>query len=605
MISPATGSGSRSGWRVARAVLALILLNGAVTFANVWPTLGVHWRGELSVELAALLALMAAAHTWRGPTTRRGLMLLSIVVVIFALGRYADVTSPALYGRPVNLYWDLPHVAEVVGMLARVAAVWMLVAVSLGALAVLGLLYLIARWSLGQVDEVLRLHRAARIGLGVAGSLLVACFLCQQLSDRVPRVPRFSIPVSETYGIQVARVIQVVSGRSTRNLPASPDLHSNLAALGGDDVLLIFVESYGRTTFDRPEFVDFLRPSRARFAAAIHDTGRDVVSAYVTSPTFGGTSVLAHLSLLTGIQVRDTRSYRLLMTQQRPTLVSVFKAAGYRAIAWMPGNQHPWPEGSFYGFDHIYGADDLHYRGPQFGWWHIPDQFSIDALDVSELQPQPRKPLFVFFPTLSTHMPFRPVPPLQPDESRMLSADPYDSGPLSAAMARTPEWTHLGRSYIEAVQYFFDCFSSFLRQRPDEHGVMILLGDHQPASSVSGQGVPWDVPVHVIASRPDILRALLADGFQPGLTPASRPIGNMNQLTEWLLAAFNGTPANSNLGRVATPPGYAPPVAAARRNHHATSSRKDTVSRKSATAATAVASGAEQKGATARTRASI
>ncbi len=545
MAPSATGSRSRRGWRVARVVLALILLNGAVTFANIWPTLGVHWRGELSVELAALLAILAATNAWRGPTTWRGLTLLSIGVVIFALGRYADVTSPALYGRPVNLYWDLPHVAEVVGMLARVTSAWVLIAVSLGALAVLSLLYLIARWSLGQVDEALRLHRAARIGFGAAGTLLVACFVTQLVSDRVPRVPQFSIPVTQTYAVQVARVISVLAGSSTRTLPPSPVLHSNLAALGGDDVLLIFVESYGRTTYDRPEFVDFLRPSRAHLDAAIRDTGRDVVSAFVTSPTFGGTSVLAHLSLLTGIEVRDTRRYRLLMTQHRPTLVSVFKRGGYRAIAVMPGNQHPWPEGSFYGFDRIYGAEQLDYRGPQFGWWHIPDQFSIAALDADELQPHPRRPLFVFFPTVSTHMPFRPIPPLQPDASRMLSAHPYDAAPLKAAMAQTPEWTHLGRSYVAAVQYFFDSFAGFLRNRPDEHCVVILLGDHQPASSVSGEGVPWDVPVHVISSRPEILQALRADGFQPGLTPTGRAIGNMNQLGPWLLAAFDGSPSSA------------------------------------------------------------
>jgi hypothetical protein len=440
------------------------------------------------------------------------------------------------------------------GMLTRVASLWQLIGLCLVTLVVLGVLYLLARWSLGQVDEALRVHRAARVGLGSVCALLVACFLVQQLSDRVPRVPRFSIPVSQTYGVQIARVISVMSGSATRGLPPSPRLRSNLAALDGDDVLLIFVESYGRTTYDRPEFVDYLRPARAQLQAAIHDTGREVVSAFVTSPTFGGTSVLAHLSLLTGIQVRDTRSYRLLMTQHRPTLVSVFRSAGYRAIAFMPGNQHPWPEGSFYGFDRIYGADQLNYQGPKFGWWHIPDQFSLAALDADELQPHPRRPLFVFFPTLSTHMPFRPTPPLQPDWSRMLTAQPYDAAPLQAAMAKTPQWTHLGESYIGSVRYFFDTFASFLRRRPDEHSVMILLGDHQPASSVSGEGASWDVPVHVIASRGAVLAALQADGFTPGLTPSGRAIGDMNQLTNWLLAAFNDPTGAASSTQTPLPP---------------------------------------------------
>ena len=531
--------GASIGWRSARVVLALLLLNGALTFANVWPTLGVHWRGELSVELAALLVALAGGCAHGRRIRRRWLVLASLLVVLLALGRYADVTSPALYGRPVNLYWDLPHVGEVVGMLARVASVWQLLALSLAALLVLGVLYLLARWSLGQVSEAMRLHRAARTGLGAAAALLVACFGVQQLSERVPRVPRFSIPVSQTYGVQVARVLSVLSGSATRGLPPTPPLHSNFKALHGDDVLLIFVESYGRSTYDRPEFRRYLAPVRERLQAAIHDSGRDVVSAFVTSPTFGGTSVLAHLSLLSGTEVRDMRRYRLLMTQQRPSLVSAFRDADYRTIALMPGNQHPWPEGSFYGFAHIYDARQLDYRGPPFGWWHIPDQYSLAFLDAKVLQPHPRRPLFVFFPTLSTHMPFRPTPPVQPDWSRMFSARPYDAAPLQASMARTPQWTRLGDSYVGAVQYFFETFADFLRRRPDEPCVVILLGDHQPAASVSGEGASWDVPVHVISSRPAILAALRAQGFRTGLAPSGVALGDMNQLTQWLLAAFN------------------------------------------------------------------
>jgi hypothetical protein len=528
------------GWQVMRVVVALALLNGALTFANVWPSLAVRWRGEWSVEVAALVVLLAVWHTARGSLPRRALQCLSIGMVLLVLGRYADVTSPALYGRPINLYWDLPHASEVVAMLSRVASGGLLLGLILAVLCILALLYVLTRWSLGQIDDAMRAHRQVRVGLGAIGVLLVACFLAQQISPAVPRLPRFSIPVSKVYGLQMARIASVLSGEGARALPPSPVLKSNLSALGGDDLLLIFVESYGRTTYDRTEFAADLSPSRARLSEAIQSTGRSVVSAFVTSPTFAGTSVLAHLSLLSGVDVRDTRRYELLMTQRRPSLVTVFNQAGYRTIAWMPGNQHPWPEGSFYGFDHIFDAGQLGYRGPQFGWWHIPDQYSLAALDAKELQPQPHRPLFVFFPTLSTHMPFRPTPPVQPDWSRMLTSEPYDAAPLRAAMTRTPDWTHLGESYEGSVQYFFDIFASYLKAHPKARFTAILLGDHQPASSVSGEGASWDVPVHVISSRPEILQALRADGFQSGLNPTGPALGRMNQLTQWLLAAFNG-----------------------------------------------------------------
>lgn len=519
-------------------VVALIILNGSVTFHNIWPTLGVHWPGELSIEFSVLLLALTISNARLGQTRPGVLAVLSIVVVTFALGRYAYVTVQALYGRDINLYWDGPQLGAVIAMFMRVAALWTIAAVGLGTLAVLALLYRIARWSLGRVDRALHTYAAARYACGTVALLLVGSFLLQRSSDAFPRVPRFSIPVSRTFAAQAGRIADALSGKPNRDVPPSPVLRSSFAALGGNDVLLVFMESYGSTTYDRPDFAQALQPARARLAAALQDTRRAAVSAYVSSPTFGGGSVLAHLSLLSGIEVRDSDHYALLMTQKRPTLVSQFRSAGYRAVAVMPGLRESWPEGAFYGFDRIYGAEELNYHGPEFGWWRIPDQFSLAALDSWELQRHPRKPLFVFFPTVSTHMPFEPTPPLQSDWNRMLSAHPFDAEPLRHALTQTPVWTDMGRAYVSSVQYFLDTLSSYLRARPDDQFVMIILGDHQPAANVSGEGASWDVPVHVIASRPRILQALQAVGFRPGLTPVRRAAGKMSALGPWLLAAF-------------------------------------------------------------------
>jgi hypothetical protein len=521
-------------------LVALVLLNGSVTFHNVWPTLGVHWPGEVSAELAALLLLLALSNAWLGTTAPRVVALLSALVVLFALGRYGQVTAPALYGREVNLYWDGPRLVSVVEMLTRVASIWQLAAMYGGALLALTLLYLLARWSLLRIDAILRRYYAARLGVGFASTVLLAAFLAQQLSDQVPRRPRFSIPVSRTYADQIARIADAISSsRVARVLPPSPPLHSSLAALSGSDVLLVFVESYGSITYDRPEFARLLQPARERLAAALKDTGRTAVSAFVTSPTFGGESVLAHLSLLSGIEVRDSTRYALLMTQNRPTLVSAFKSAGYRAIAVMPGMKLDWPEGAFYGFDDIYDAAKLHYGGPEFGWFGIPDQYALAAIDTRELQSQPRKPLFLFFPTVTTHLPFRPIPPLQSDWRRMLSPEPYDSASLQHAFAQRVDWTDMGKSYVSSVEYFFDVLSSYLRQRANDNLVLILLGDHQPAANVSGEGAPWDVPVHIISKRTDIVEALQRRGFRSGLTPIRPAAGQMNELAPWLLDAFD------------------------------------------------------------------
>ena len=545
-MSPSRLAERRLVWPWVSACLALVILNGSVTFDNVWPTLGVRWPAEISVELAALLLLLSLSNAWLRPTSSRVVAMLSALVVLFAFGRYGDVTAPALYGREVNLYWDAPRLVSVIQMLARVASAWQIVILIGGALLALSLLYLLAHWSLRRVDAVLHDFRAARIACGIGSALLVAAFLVQQLSDRVPRIPRFSIPVSPTYATQIARVVDALSTRRiARALPPSPPLRSNLEALGGDDVLLVLVESYGSVTYDRPEFERALQPARERLARVLEDTGRSVVSGFVLSPTFGGQSVLAHLSLLSGIEVRDSARYALLMTQKRPTLVSAFKQAGYRAIDWMPGMRQGWPEGAFYGFDAIYDAAKLDYRGPPFGWFRIPDQYSLAALDRRELQRHPRKPLFVFLPTVSTHAPFLPIPPLQPDWQRMFSPHPYDGAALERALAQRPNWTHMGEGYAASVEYFLDVLASYLKERPADDSVLIVLGDHQPAANVSGEGAPWDVPVHIISKRRAILEDLTRHGFRSGLTPVRPDVGKMNELASWLLEAFGDVAGDS------------------------------------------------------------
>jgi hypothetical protein len=243
---------------------------------------------------------------------------------------------------------------------------------------------------------------------------------------------------------------------------------------------------------------------------------------------------------MTALPIDHGGAYELLLTQSRDSLPRRLKRAGYRPIALMPGLRSGWPEGAFYGFDTLYGADALDYRGPEFGWWRIPDQYALAKLDEIELAPRSRKPLFVFFPTISTHIPFRPTPPLQPDWARLLSPDPYDETPLGASLALDPDWLDRSPAYVDSLRYAYEYWSSYLLARPSRDFVLILLGDHQPAASITGEGARWDVPVHVVASRPDILEALQRRGFAPGLTPRGAAIGEMRRLAPTLLEVFAG-----------------------------------------------------------------
>jgi hypothetical protein len=318
---------------------------------------------------------------------------------------------------------------------------------------------------------------------------------------------------------------------------------SDLSLVKGADVVLIFIESYGAVTYDRPEFATRLAARRAALEAAVRATHRDVVSTFVQSPTFGGSSWLAHISLLSGIEVRDPHTNAQLMTEKRDTMATAFSRRGFRTIAWMPGLRQAWPEGRFYGFTDIYNAGRLDYHGPQFGWFAIPDQYSIARLDELELNRLARDPVFVFFPTLSTHVPFGPTPVYQPDWPRMLTGKPYDPAQIVAAYGTEPDYIDFAPGYERAVAYALETIAGYLRYRADRDVVMVLLGDHQPPALVSGEGATWDVPVHVIASRPAVIERLLARGFHRGLAGARTPLGHMHELLPVLLDAF-GNPHN-------------------------------------------------------------
>jgi hypothetical protein len=516
-------------------VTALVLLDASLTFENVWPTPAIRWQGALSIELAACILALVAAHRRFGPPSRAALARLSALWLLLVVSRYADVTSPALYGRDVNLYWDLRYVPAVTAMLARAAPSWLVLAAATGVVLTLTVLYMMLRWALGRIGDAIADSRDRRIlGLMAAGAAML--FTGQRMSTRVPGEPHFSTPVVRSYARQSQLVVNALT--RSRSLAPTPSMNTDLSLVKGADVLLVFIESYGAVGFERPEFAARLASSRAEFEGAIRATNRDLVSAYVESPTFGGSSWLAHISLLSGVEVRDPDTNARLMTEKRETVITTFARHGYRTVAMMPGLRQLWPEGTFYGFDEIYGAERVDYHGPEFGWFAIPDQFAIARLDALEVSRPSRAPLFVFFPTLSTHMPFSPTPPYQPDWRRVLTSKPYGGRDIVRAYGEELDWVNFGPAYVNAVAYAYASLGGYLRLRADHDFIMILLGDHQPPALVTGEGAPWDVPVHVIASRRQVLDRLLARGFRAGLTPARPPLGRMHELLPVLLAAF-------------------------------------------------------------------
>lgn len=523
------------GWLSVPA--ALLLLNVSLTFANIWPTPGIRLTAELSLEAWGAVLLMTLARRWfDGPWPRvasvGGGFWLALVV-----GRYVEVTSRALYGRDPNLYWDLRHLPSVGAMFAEVADPWLKAGVVLAAVTGPVLAYLLFRRAWITLVEAARTPRL-RDGIAVVAALMVSAGLVARVGGAEVGIG-VAEPVAPVLARELTELAYEASGTGLRDLGPAPRLDSDLSRLDGADVFLFFLESYGAVSWERQAFAEALAPRRAVLAADIGETGRSVVSAYVDSTTFGGESWLAHISLLSGTEVRDQSTNTRLMAQERDTMVKLFGRRGYRTTAIMPGMLVGWPEGAFYGFDRIYDHDAIDYRGPPFGWWSVNDQFALARVDEAEIAAWPRPPVFTFFATITTHAPFVPTPPFQPDWARVLSDEPYDAADLDAAWSAWPNWLDLGPSYLTAMDYAFANVGGYLRLRADRELVMVLVGDHQPPALVSGEAATWAVPVHVIADRPAVLdRLVTRHGFAEGLVPSNGVVAQMDTLLPILLDAF-------------------------------------------------------------------
>ena len=247
---------------------------------------------------------------------------------------------------------------------------------------------------------------------------------------------------------------------------------------------------------------------------------------------------------MSGIDVRDTGDYMLLLTEAARDVAEAVPRGGYRSVAVMPGMRSPWPEGAFYGFDAIHGELELEYRGPSSAGGEFPISSRSRASPSSKRATSRTQPLLTFFPTINTHIPFLPVPPYQADWQRVLEAEPLSAQKTSSAASprrrigkrsavRMPSRSSTRSRISPAI-----CASARGRRRCS------LIGDHQPAASVAGVGARWDVPVHVITRHADVAEALLAAGFVEGvaLAPQQRPIATMPELSALLLTTFAAPP---------------------------------------------------------------
>jgi hypothetical protein len=500
----------------------------------------IEWRP--SAELAGVLFLiaMAALASPRLVAGRGFAFVLALLVVGAALLNLADTTTPTLLGRDLNLYWDIQHLPSLFGLArdsaglwsASVAAALLLAAVSL---AVAGVYWIWRRVLAALADR--RIAIGAAVLLGVA--LDVTSFL-----------PPEQRPLATGLGTDIVRHATAfergwrAEAEAGVPLPAalasSGPPGSNLTGLKRRDVYLVYIESYGTTVFDTPEFRSALRGPLIDFESALRAAGYTMASNRLVSPTFGGGSWLAHATLASGVRMDDPVLFSQLYRSGRKLLPGYFKDAGWRAIEIMPGIKTPDPEARAWGFDRDVYAAELGYHGPSFGWFAIPDQFTLErAAEIREALGS-ETPVFTQIVLVSSHIPFSPVPPYL--------ADWHDAGAFATVPAdaweevfRPPDdWTVLAPGYLKSLKYDLAVLGDWLAKHLPGDGLVILLGDHQPPAVVGGELQQWTVPVHVLSRDPDLVAPFMAAGYVAGLVPPrTPPPKGMETFLPSFLAAFD------------------------------------------------------------------
>jgi hypothetical protein len=544
--NPTPAAAPRPWRRIGAALLALAVLNGLLSFGPWWPTPGIVLQARLAPEFVGLWLLLLWLATYRRAPSSRMLWALSAVVLCLVLGRYADVTAPSLFGRPVSLYWDVPQVPRFLWVSARDQPWWVSVAAVALALGAGWLLLAIIRHSLSTLLQTLAPWALGSLWawlIGFGAALLAAAQVAE-----VPGTGRFvSNAVLPSYGRQIRLLWDAnVPGRLTQALPTLTPVEDALAThgpqvlatLGGRDVSFVFLESFGAVLYDHAQVRPATEAARHALQDALSASGRRVVSGFFRSPTIGGASDLAHLSLLSGVDLSDPRRHDLLLTTRRPTLLHLFKQAGYQSFGLYHAVSWPWPEHVHYGFDHYVDGPSLGYDGPPITFWKIPDQIALARFEQRFPRAADSPPRVFFFPTISSHFPFGPVPPYQPDWQRAVTARPFDADELEAATAKPVNWLDMRSHYVASVNYVYRWLTGYFELPEARETVYVLVGDHQPTANITGERVPWDVPVHIISRDPALLERFKAQGFSDGLWPDRRVLGGLHHLTSLLLTGF-------------------------------------------------------------------
>jgi phosphatidylglycerophosphate synthase len=436
----------------------------------------------------------------------------------------------------------------------------LLVAAGIGLILLVGIITA----STIHVTAVAARHRHATVR-GVA-ALTAIWVLCASLSLQF--IPGSPVASASATGLAVAQVRATQAALSdprrfeqaihSRDPAATIPSSSLLTGLRGKDVMIVFVESYGQVAVRGTSFSPGIDALLRQRTASLARAGWSTQSAWLTSPTFGGISWLAHSTLQSGLWVNSTQRYGELVASSRFTLSDAFDKAGWHTVSDDPADDPNWTVGkSFYHYDQVYDKDNVGYRGPTFNFLSTPDQYTLAKFQQLELAPG-HKPVMAQIDLESSHIPWAPLASMVA-WNKVGNGSIFDGQPAKSEFA-PKVWRNANtvrQWYGRSIHYSMNALTSWVTELNDPNLVLILLGDHQPHTIVSGAGANHEVPISIVARDPSVFKQIAPWHWQDGLLPDPQaPLESMDAFRNQFLHTFStaSSQAASTHGPAASKP---------------------------------------------------
>jgi hypothetical protein len=534
-------------WRLVAARVTTVLAGLLVLFALIVPTdlnfltPGAFVRIPVEALVGVVLVLVLPVRA-RKVVAAIGGVALGLLTILKIL----DMGFLAILDRPFDPLIDWTFLSAGADYLGRsVGRVGEVGAVVGTAVVAIGLLVLLTLSALRLTRLVARRRAPATRTVAVLGAAWVACTVFGV--QIVPGVP-VAASSAATLAYDSARQVQTdVRNHRTFGGDAAKDAFRYtpgpqlLTGLRGKDVILAFVESYGRVALEDPLISPGVKAVLAAGNDRLRAAGYASRSAFLTSSTYAGGSWLAHSTLDSGMWINSQQLYGDFAASDRFTLNGAFRRAGWRTVDVEPANSKDLPKAIADGYDRVYDERTLGYRGERFNFNSMPDQYTLAAFQRSERAAADRTPVMAQIVMLSSHSPWAPIPQLTGwdniGEGFGFRAAPAPAGEPSDLLSRN--FSQVQTDYGRSIEYSLNTLISYVQTYGDNNLVLIFLGDHQPAATVTGQTAERDVPITIVAHDPAVLDRISGWGWQDGLTPNPQaPVWRMDAFRDRFLTAF-------------------------------------------------------------------